>query len=307
MKTRDLIIIIALLAFYVPSTFAQQLKLSFVVANLQAKREAYQQGNSSTIKEVNFIIDSAKPFLNVKVHAVTDKEFTPTSGTKHDYMSMGPYWWPNPAKSDGLPYIRKDGEVNPEIKKITDHTYLSELVKRCEYLALSYYFTKDEKYANKATQLLKVWFLDSATKMNPNLNFGQSIPGITEGRGIGIIETRSLADLTDWITLLSGSTAYTSEINKGMQNWYKDYLNWLQQSKNGIDEHNAENNHGTHYDVQAAAFAIFIGDMELAKNIINESKKRFAVQLAPDGKQPLELERTKAYGYSTMNLSGWFN
>ena len=296
-----------LLVLYIPSAFAQQLQLSFVEADLKAKKAAYQQGNSEVMEEVKFVVDSAKSFLKSKAQAVTDKNFIPSSGTKHDYMSMGPYWWPDPSKKDGLPYIRKDGEVNPEVKKITDHVYLSKLITKCEFLTLSYYFTNDEKYADKATQLLKVWFLDSNTKMNPNLNFGQAIPGINEGRGIGIIETRSLADLTAWITLLSGSTSFTPEIDKGIHNWYKDYLNWLLLSKNGIDEHHAENNHGTHYDVQIAAFALFVGDLELAKSTINQSKKRLEVQLEPDGKQPLELVRTKAYGYSTMNLDGWFN
>jgi hypothetical protein len=296
-----------LLALYVPSAFAQKLKLNFVEADLQSKKAAYQQGNSETIKEVKFVLDNAKSFLEFKPQSVTEKNFVPASGTKHDYMSMGPYWWPDPTKKDGLPYIRKDGEFNPEIKKITDHVYLSKLISKCEFLALAYYFTNDEKYADKATELLKVWFLDSTTKMNPNLNFGQAIPGITEGRGIGIIETRSLANLTDWITLLSGSVSYTPEIDKGIRNWYKDYLNWLLKSKNGIDEQHAENNHGTHYDVQIVAFAVFIGDLELAKSTINQSKKRFEIQLEPDGKQPLELARTRAYGYSTMNLDGWFN
>ena len=296
-----------LLALLVPPVFAQELQLSFNVADLQAKKMAYQNGNSEVIKEVNDVVVSANSFLKSKAQAVTDKSFMPSSGTKHDYMSMGPYWWPDPAKKDGLPYLRKDGEVNPEIKKITDHTYLSELVKKSEFLALAYYFTKDEKYAAKAAQLLQVWFLDSGTKMNPNLNFGQAIPGITEGRGIGIIETRSLANLTDWITLLSGSASYTPDINEGIHNWYKDYLNWLLKSKNGIEEHHAQNNHGTHYDLQITAFALFTGDLELAKSTINQSKKRFEIQLEPDGKQPLELERTKAYGYSTMNLEGWFD
>ncbi len=296
-----------LLLFYIPSAFAQQLQLSFIEADLQAKKAAYQQGNTEVIKEVNFVVDSANSFLKSKAQAVTDKDFIPSSDTKHDYMSMGPYWWPDLTKKDGLPYLRKDGEVNPEIKKITDHVYLSKLISKCEFLGLAYYFTNDEKYAEKATQALKVWFLDTNTKMNPNLNFGQAIPGITEGRGIGIIETRSLADLTDWIILLSGSASYTPEINEGIHNWYKDYLNWLLKSKNGIDEYHAKNNHGTHYDVQIAAFALFTGDLELAKSTINESKKRFEIQLEPDGKQPLELVRTKAYGYSTMNLDGWFN
>lgn len=293
--------------FYLPTVFAQQIHLNFIDVDLKVKKEAYQKGNPELVKEVDYLIDHADALLEKPAHAVTEKNFTPPSGTKHDYMSMGPYWWPDSSKKEGLPYIRKDGEVNPEIQKITDHLYMSDLNKDCKVLSLAYYFTEREKYAAKMVQLLQVWFLNDATKMNPNLNFGQAIPGITDGRGIGIIESRSLADLTDWISLLSGSKAFTAETNEGIHAWYKDYLRWMLNSKNGIDEYHAKNNHGTHYDVQVATFALFVGNLKLAKNTINQSKKRLEIQILPNGKQPLELARTKAYGYSTMNLEGWFN
>jgi hypothetical protein len=203
--------------------------------------------------------------------------------------------------------MRKDGERNPEIKKIVDHALLSDLEHKCRYLSLAYYFTGDEKYAAKANELLKVWFLDPETRMNPNLNYAQAIMGVNDGRGIGIIETRALCNLADWMGLLAGAKSFPQQNLVGIKDWYKQYLNWMQTSKNGKDEHNSKNNHGTHYDVQLITYALFTDNKELAKQVLNDSKKRIALQIEPDGQQKLELARTNAYGYSTMNLGGWVN
>jgi hypothetical protein len=271
------------------------------------QKNAYKQGDATVVKEVNIAIKAADGYLNDKPASVMEKAFTPPSGTKHDYMSMAPYFWPDPSKPDGVPYMRKDGQRNPEIKKISDHELLSDLDNKCKFLSLAYYFTSDDKYAAKAKQLLSVWFLDADTKMNPNLNYAQAIRGVNDGRGIGIIETRALANLADWMGLLAGSKSFTSTDLNNIKSWYADYLTWMQTSKNGIDEHHSKNNHGTHYDTQVAAFALFTGNTQLAKQILTDAKKRITVQIEPDGQQPLELARTNAYGYSTMNLNGWFS
>jgi hypothetical protein len=273
---------------------------------LAENKKAYQAGDTLVVKQVSMLIRHADGFLDNRPTSVMDKSFTPPSGDKHDYMSMGPYWWPDPSKPDGLPYIRKDGQVNPEVKKISDHDYLAELERKCRGLAMAYYFTGKEQYAAKAKTLLNAWFVDEATRMNPNLNYGQAIPGITQGRGIGIIETRWLANLADWVGLLQGSASYSKTDREQLKTWYKEYLTWLQTSRNGLEEKAAKNNHGTFYDYQLVGMALFTGQKELAKKTLLESRERFKVQIEKDGKQELELERTNAYTYSAMNLGGWF-
>ncbi|MEO7768303.1 MAG: alginate lyase family protein, partial [Ferruginibacter sp.] len=145
-----------------------------------------------------------------------------------------------------------------------------------------------------------------ATKMNPRLDYGQAIPGINTGRGIGIIETVALINIADAAGLLIGSKSWTGANHKSLQDWYAQYLKWLLISNNGSDEHKAKNNHGTWYYAQAIDFALFTGDDNKAKQLVEESKKRLDSQLTTEGKQPLELERTNGLGYSTMNLRGWF-
>jgi hypothetical protein len=252
---------------------------------------------------VTAVREAADRALKAGPFSVMDKDAVPPSGDKHDYMSQGPYWWPNPKTANGLPYVRRDGERNPEITKITDHDHREAMQRASRSLALAFYLTGNETYAERAALLLRTWFLDPATRMNPNLNFGQGIPGINTGRGTGIIDTAGLVDVVDTVGLLAGSRSWAAKDQKGMEKWFADYLSWLQHSSNGRDEAAAKNNHGSFYDVQVADFALFVGQRELARAVVKESEqKRLAQQVNPDGSQPLELARTRSFSYSVFNL-----
>lgn len=272
-----------------------------VVWNLKSLEEAKANNNP----EIRMIIKEADSKLDKTLINVVDKELTPSSGDIHDYMSMGRYWWPDPTKVDGVPYIRKDGKSNPEIEKL-DRYPLSDFATSVESLALAYYLTGNEKYAEKAVANLKIWFINKDTKMNPNMNYGQTIPGINNGlgRGEGILDTYSFFEMLDAVEILKKSKAFTIEDQLAIEDWFKTYVNWLQTAPVAAEEQAAKNNHGTAYDVQLMRYAIFTGNNQLAKKIANNfAKNRLFTQIETDGSQPLELARTTGLGYSTFNLT----
>jgi hypothetical protein len=230
----------------------------------------------------------ADKMLKAQPHSVMEKTRMPPSGDKHDYLSLAPYSWPDPSKPDGLPWINRDGKVNPESREGTDHNALGHMCSEVETLALAYRLTKHEPYAAKAVEVAKVWFLDPATKMNPNLEYGQGVPVRSTGRGTGIIDTVGLIKVVQSIGGLEGSPAWTPEIQKGMKAWFRAYLDWLLKSKNGLSE------------------ATFVGDLERVRTSVELGRERIATQIELDGRQPLELKRTKSYSYSLYNLEALF-
>lgn len=245
--------------------------------------------------------------LSVAPISITEKRQTPPSGDKRDYMSQGPYWHPNPDTADGLPYVRRDGELNPEFNDF-DRPRLYALIQAVDTLALGWYFLGDVRYAEHAGELLRVFFLDEERGMRPHLSFGQAIPGICDGRGIGIIETVIVAEkLIDALRLLEDSPGLSEQDIAGLRQWCANYLDWLLTSPHGLDEAAEHNNHGSGYDLQVCALAIYLGRNDLASEVLQTSAMaRIRAHIEPDGRQPHELARTRALCYSTFNLQMLF-
>ena len=243
--------------------------------------------------------------MTLKPVSVMMKEKTPASGDKHDYMSLSRYFWPDPTKPDGLPYISRDGISNPELETY-DRNRLSTMANSVTTLSLAWYFSGDEKYAKKAVENLKVWFLNKDTHMNPNLNYAQIVPGKydNQGRCYGVIDAYSFVEMLEAVQLLEQSAAFSKKDQKALRAWFANLLEWILTSKQGIDEGNQLNNHSIAHDVQVIAYACYVGNRKVAEQYVRDfPEKRIFQQIQPDGKQPQELRRTLAFGYSQYNLS----
>ncbi len=225
-----------------------------------------------------------------------------SQGGPNDFYSNGDYWWPAPSKPDGLPYIRRDGQSNPE--NFSHHRMAVKAIRdSASALAAAYKITGEEKYVAKAVKLLRDFFIVPETRMNPNLNCAQAIPGVSPGRGIGIIDALHLIEIPYAVHAMEGSKTFPAELAADLRQWFRELAEWMTTSKNGEEEAKAKNNHAVAFYLQVAVYADFIGDDEKLALCRKQYKEVFvAKQMGADGGFPLELERTKPYGYSIFQL-----
>jgi hypothetical protein len=247
------------------------------------------------------VLRAANQYLKEQPITITASSSSRSAGGPHDFFSEGDYWWPDPQNPTG-PYIQRDGMTNPD-NFVEHRRFLMRLSVQVPALVAAWKLTKDERYATHAVKHLRAWFVDEGTRMNPNLQYAQAIHGRFTGRGIGIIDTIHLVEVARAVEVLKDSRLLKMSDLGGVMQWFNDYLLWLTTSKNGIEEREAKNNHGTCWVMQVAAFSQLVGNQELLAYCRNRFKKVLVPnQIAADGSFPEELRRTKPYGYSLFNL-----
>ena len=287
-----------LLAQENPLLFHNSKSVSYMLA--QTKEDTSKQAVAFEV------IKKGRSLLKKSLTSVVAKQHPTPCGNPHEYMSMAAYFWPDPTKPDGLPYIRKDGQRNPENAKVPDHKSMDDWISWVTSLSWSYYLSKDEVFAQKAVGFLRFWCIDTATYMIPNLNHAQIIRGIDTGRGIGIIDIHQLPDLLEGLQLLENSAAFTVNDRKLVKQWFSDLLYWLRNSVNGKQEMKTKNNHKTFYEGLVASLAMYVGEYAVADEIFAKAPQLMLSQIMEDGMQPLETERTNGLSYSIFNLVAWF-
>ncbi len=273
---------------------------------LKAARDAVGRSGDPMMAAQRKLIKAADAALGKGPYSVVDKTKPSPSGDPHDYVSIGPYWWPDPESKDGLPYIRRDGLVNPERDGDEfDRVRLSAMAGDVRQLALAAYFSGDQRYSKHAEKLLRVWFVDPKTRMNPSLAYAQAVPGKSKGRGIGIIDTFELADVVDAALLLKTQGMLSDEVFTALRGWFGAYARWLDTHENGIEERAAKNNHGTFYDMQYMLFSLFAQDCNAALRSIIRARGRIDTQITASGEMPLESSRSKSLHYHVFNLEAF--
>jgi hypothetical protein len=247
------------------------------------------------------VLKAANQYLSEKPITITAATSPRSAGGLHDFFSEGDYWWPDP-NNPGGPYMQRDGMTNPD-NFVAHRRYLMRLSVQVPALAAAWKLTGDARYAKHAARHLRAWFIDEATRMNPNLQYAQAIHGRFTGRGIGVIDTIHLVEVARAIEVLQSGKGLSAPDLKGVKQWFTDYLNWMTTSKNGLEEREARNNHGTCWVMQVAAFASLTGNQQQLEYCRDRFKTVLVPnQIAVDGSFPQELRRTKPYGYSLFNL-----
>jgi Alginate lyase len=247
------------------------------------------------------ILAKADSVLNATALTVTAERCDRSAGGIHDFYSEGDYWWQNPDDPNGA-YIQRDGQSNPN-NFVAHRRAMVRFSQIIGTLASAYLLTQNEKYVQHALPHLQAWFVEEKTKMNPSLLYAQAIKGKVTGRGIGIIDMIQMIEVARGVQVMQKAKCFNpSDLDK-IKTWFSDYLAWVTTHQYGIDEREAKNNHGTCWTMQVAVFAQLTGNQTL----LNYCKNRFKTVLLPnqmqkDGSFPLELARTKPYGYALFNL-----
>lgn len=232
------------------------------------------------------------------------KEFIPEIDKK-DYVSLATYYWPNPSNKDGLPYVLRDGNVNPE-GSLFDKDNLRELAFTVYYQCILYYLSDDKKYYELIKQNINYYFLDENTGMNPNMNHAQMIKGVNLGRGIGLIDfTANMSYALYMLKMLYDADYLEDEFYESLKVWLEKFYIWYTTSKIALEEKNADNNHGIFYDFGQIILSDILGK-EVYSSVERMVDLRLCKQIS-ENKMPLELKRTKSKNYSLMALKGIYD
>ena len=259
-------------------------------------------------KVINALKDTeiarAKAFLTSIPVTVTDAYCVRSAGGIHDFYSEGDYWWPNPENPGGA-YQQRDGQTNPD--NFTDHRYaMLRLSEVTATLTSAWLVTKDQAYADKALEHLNAWFVDTTTMMNPNLLYAQAIFGKVTGRGIGLIDAYHFVEVARSVKVLSDKGGISPQQSEKIKTWFSQFLKWMTTHEYGIAEMNWKNNHGTCWAATAASMAVLTDNAAIIKLCTDRFKNILLPnQMAADGSFPLELKRTKPYGYSLFNIDAF--
>ena len=292
-------------SIYTDSSQKTNQKLIFLnIERLELAQKEIEARNMLYLNAYDSILTLANVELSKKIDPVTNKTIVPASGNKHDYHTIGSYYWPDSTKKDGLPWIYKDGQINPMSTGYdTDWLRLKEMLSSLQTLNLAYYFSGDKKYILKAKEIVRVWFMDKKTKVNPNVDYGKAIPGEVSGTNFAVIDWTDIGNVITTIQLLDANKLWKGNDKTIMDKWLTDYYKWLTESEFGILESTRTNNHGTNYDYQLIGIMIYLGKLEEASAKLEEGKKnRISTQIDENGGQPLELARTKSVNYTVNNL-----
>jgi hypothetical protein len=222
----------------------------------------------------------------------------------HDYYSEAPYYWPNPDNPAG-PYIRKDGQTNPA-RFTANRTALASMSDAVLSLGAAAFLLDNPAYGQRAAAYIRTWFLNPKTRMNPNLDYAQSLPGVNSGMGAGVIDGRPLLRAIQGMEFLAQTPYWQPAEQAGVRRWFEEYLHWMIASRNAIAEKKSGNNHASWWTAQVAAVASFVEDSRAEQLAFNYYRDRILPrQILANGSAPREERRVRSLTLSAFNLEAF--
>ncbi|KAG0348446.1 hypothetical protein BG004_005175 [Podila humilis] len=291
-----------------PSSSQAESQISITSRQRLATGVSYAQVLAATKAERDYAIalivkEANQALKSTEVYSVTNKNQTAPSRDIHDYLSLSKYYWPNAKSSDGLPYVRRDGHINPEIETVRDYRLMRTMMREVHMMGMAYHFTGDRAYADKCAMRLREWFLDEKTYMNPNINFGSLRKGEQLGARTGVLDMFPIFRVFDALHYLKQEPHWDPTLIPQLKAWFSRYVRWLETSTLAKVERRGNNNHGTYFDVQIIGIYLFLDRIDDARAVARTGlENRIDRQILPDGGQPEELERKTSWYYSVFNL-----
>lgn len=273
-------------------------------AEIARVKDQIRAGDAGLAAAVDRLRAEAESLLEFAPASVIDKTSVAASGDAHDFFAIGAYSWPDPSKPDGRPYVYRDSETNPESVASTDYDKgpYEEMTRRVAILALAFFYTEDARFAQHGARLLRAWFCDDETRMNPNFRYAAGRPGVWDGHFSGVIEGVYLIEMLDAVALLEDSPAWSASDSRQLRDWFGELSDWLVTSPFGRREIYTPNNHGSYVLAQIIAFSSFAGRDERARRAIVIARKQLRRQIKVDGSMPREIDRADGWFYSFYGL-----
>ena len=275
--------------------------------NMVAIREDLLNHDSKYKPAAEALIASARAILPETPPSILDRpdDIMIFSDDPHDFVSIGKYCWPNPDTPDGMPWVQKDGYINEDEYEKYDTERQTKMVNNVRTLSLAYFFSGDEVFAQKVVDHINAWFINPESRVNPNYDYGQVIPGVNNNKGntAGVIQGQILVEMLAGVSLIRGSKAYTADVDRGLKSWVSDMYEWMITAPIAVKEDVATNNHSVAYDQSLLAYCMFTGNTTKITEILAAfPSRRIFAQIEPDGEQPRETQRTLGYNYTFYNI-----
>ena len=172
------------------------------------------------------------------------------------------------------------------------------LVQNCTMLTLASYFSDDNSYADHAVSIIKEWFLDQNTKVNPSKVFTEATHRL--------LKTTYVYTLFDSLRLLRKKGRFSEDEWHGLQRWFTQVMEAMDQSARAWRLGYTSKDHiGLYYDIQYSSIAAFINNSTQMYKTIQDSIARLYEHVAPDGTLHNEITKKSCESNQIFALAGW--